>query len=72
MVKKVMRCQLLGGGGGGGVALKEFLEKKFMTFSIIIFLQYNDNIILFVVPIGFLCVHKTQLSAVLYYYLYGK
>ena len=43
-----------------------------MTFSIIIFLQYNDNIILFVVPIGFLCVHKTQLSAVLYYYLYGK
>ena len=43
MVKKVMRCQRLG--GGGGVALNEFLEKKFMTFSILIFLQYNDNII---------------------------
>ena len=55
-----------GGGGGGGVfALNVFFEKKLITFTIF-FLQHNDNIILFAVSIGFLCVRRyglTQLSA---------
>ena len=45
-----------GGGGGGGVyALNEFFEKIHNIYKKI-FLQLADNIIHFVVSIGFLCV----------------
>ena len=62
--KKAMRCQSLWGGGGGGGGLCLTL----ITFTIF-FLQHNDNIILFVVSIGFLCVRRyglTRLSARFY------
>ena len=49
------------GGGGGVYALNEFL-KKFITFKIFFFLQLADNIIQFVVSIGFLCVRRYGLS----------
>ena len=73
-----MRCQSLGGGGGGGVyALNEFFEKIHNIYKFF-FLQLADNIIQFVVSIGFLCVRRYGLSqlsahsAILYYYLYGN
>ena len=67
-----------GGGGGGGVyALNEFFEKIHNIYKKKI-LQLADNIIQFVVSIGFLCVRRYGLSqlsahsAILYYYLYGN
>ena len=53
----VMRCQSL------VFALNEILVT---IFDLIFFLQHNDNIVLFVVSIGFLCVQRkglTRLSA---------
>ena len=54
-----MRCQSLGGGGGGVYALNEFFE---IIHIKIFFLQLADNIIQFVVSIGFLCVRRYGLS----------
>ena len=59
--KKVMRCQSLGGGGGGVYALNEFFEKIHNIYKLF-FLQLADNIIQFVVSIGFLCVRRYGLS----------
>ena len=50
------------GGGGGVFALNKFLEKKLIAFTIF-FLQHNDNVILFAVSIGFLCVRGYGLTA---------
>ena len=54
-----MRCQSLG--GGGVYALNEFFE-KFITFMNFFFCNIADNIIQFVVSIGFLCVRRYGLS----------
>ena len=53
--KKVIRCQSL---GGGVYALNEFFEK----IQIFFFCNIADNIIQFVVSIGFLCVRRYGLS----------
>ena len=55
--KKVMRCQSL----GGVYALNEFFEKIHNIYKKKI-LQLADNIIQFVVSIGFLCVRRYGLS----------
>ena len=50
-----MRCQSLGGGGGGVYEKIHNIYKKN-------FWQLADNIIQFVVSIGFLCVRRYGLS----------
>ena len=56
-----MRCQSLGGGGGGVYALNEFFEKIHNIYEFF-FCNIADNIIQFVVSIGFLCVRRYGLS----------
>ena len=75
--KKSYEVSKFGGGGGGVYALNEFFEKIHNIYKFF-FLQLADNIIQFVVSIGFLCVRRYGLSqlsahsAILYYYLYGN
>ena len=56
--KKSYEVSKFGGGGGGVYALNEFFEKIHFFF----FGNIADNIIQFVVSIGFLCVRRYGLS----------
>ena len=61
--KKSYEVSKFGGGGGGGVyALNEFFEKIHNIYNFF-FLQLADNIIQFVVSIGFLCVRRYGLKS---------
>ena len=61
--KKSYEVSKFGGGGGGGVyALNEFFEKIHNIYEFFFFCNIADNIIQFVVSIGFLCVRRYGLS----------